>query len=247
MNSTGTDCRALLFDVFGTLVDWRSSVTRDLAEYFSGTQNAVALPEDINWDTFALDWRARYQPSMQAVRDGSREFVILDVLHRESLIDTLDQHGIQGLANVQLDELTLLWHKLDAWPDVTAGLRQLRTKYTLAALSNGNTHLLKDLSNHADLCWHVSLGAEPAHSYKPVPSVYLASAAMLALEPEQCMMVAAHNDDLRAARELGFRTAYVNRPTEYGSRQVRDKQPESDWDFCVESLAELAGLLCHTD
>lgn len=204
------------------------------------------MPGQIDWEVFALDWRARYQPSMQAVRDGSREFVVLDVLHRESLLETLDQHSVTGLSRAQLDELTLLWHQLNAWPDVKVGLGQLRTKYTLAAVSNGNTKLLKNLSIHAQLGWHVSLGAEPAQAYKPMPQAYLASADMLALEPSQCMMVAAHNDDLHAAGALGFRTAYVNRPTEYGPRQVRDTAPESNWDYCVESLTELADLLLNT-
>lgn len=237
------ECQSLLFDVFGTLVDWRSSVTHGLQAFFSTYEIKGELPDSINWEAVAVDWRARYQPSMQAVRDGRRDFVVLDVLHRESLIDTLNQHGIHGLEDTALDAINHLWHTLNPWPDVSAGLYRLRTHYTLAAVSNGNTQLLKDLSTHADLPWHVSLGAEPARAYKPVADVYLYSAAMLACEPAQCMMVAAHNEDLEAARALGFRTAYVNRPTEYGAWQSRDKGPESDWDFCVSTLSELADKL----
>lgn len=235
--------KALTFDVFGTLVDWRSSVSRQLGKYFVAHADTIALPSGIDWNAVAQDWRARYQPSMQAVRSGRRPFVILDVLHRESLLATLESYSITGLSEAQLDELTRLWHRLDGWPDVSQGLLRLREHYTLAALSNGNTELLKNLSAHADLAWHVSLGAEATQSYKPQSRTYLQSAAMLTLVPEQCMMVAAHNQDLNAARKLGFRTAYINRPTEYGERQTCDLGPESDWDFSVDSMTELADQL----
>ena len=217
--------KALTFDVFGTLVDWRSSISVQLREFFTAHARTIAQPSAIDWDAVAQDWRARYQPSMQAVRSGERPFVILDVLHRESLLATLESHAISGLSDAQLDELTRLWHRLDGWPDVSHGLVRLRERYTLAALSNGNTELLKNLSDHADLAWHVSLGAEATQSYKPEAHTYLKTAAMLTFTPEQCMMVAAHNEDLHAARKLGFRTAYINRPTEYGERQSCDFGP----------------------
>lgn len=235
--------RALTFDVFGTLVDWRSSISHQLRMFFESGALTVNVPDSTDWDAVAQDWRACYQPSMQEVRSGDRPFVVLDVLHRESLIKTLEAHAIVGLDNEQLDRLTLFWHRLDAWPDVPAGLKRLREHFTLAALSNGNTQLLKSLATYADLPWHVSLGAEATQSYKPQKRTYLHTAAMLTLDPSQCMMVAAHNDDLYAAQELGFRTAYVNRPTEYGTRQTKDFGPESDWDYCVESLTELADSL----
>lgn len=243
MNKTQNECQALLFDVFGTLVNWRSSITRGLQTFFADKPALLHQQSLPDWEAIALDWRALYQPSMQAVRDGSREFVILDTLHRESLVITLEKHGISALPDAALDELTMLWHRLDPWPDVSAGLYRLRTRYTLAAVSNGNTQLLKDLARYADLPWHVSLGAEPARAYKPTARTYQYSAAMLALDPTQCMMVAAHNEDLQAARELGFRTAYINRPSEYGHRQTTDMRPESDWDYCAQSLEELADLL----
>lgn len=243
MDKTQHECQALLFDVFGTLLNWRSSITRDLQTFFAGRPALLQQQSQPDWEAITLDWRALYQPSMQAVRDGSREFVILDTLHRESLVITLDKHGIPALPDAALDELTLLWHRLDPWPDVSAGLHRLRSVFTLAAVSNANTQLLKDLARYADLPWHVSLGAEPARAYKPTARTYQYSAAMLALDPAECMMVAAHNDDLRAARALGFRTAYINRPQEYGPRQTADMQPDSDWDYCAQSLEELADQL----
>lgn len=234
---------ALLFDVFGTLVDWRTSVTGQLQQYMQGAAENIRYPAGTDWEAVVLDWRDCYQPSMEAVRSGKREFVILDVLHRESLITTFARHQITGFSESQLDVLAKLWHTLEPWPDVPAGLLQLRSHYTLAAVSNGNTELLKNLSRHASMKWHVCLGAEPARCYKPQPGAYLYSAALLGLDPHECMMVAAHNSDLQAARALGFRTAYINRPTEYGARQHEDIGPESDWDFCVESLEELAASL----
>jgi len=229
--------RALTFDVFGTVVDWRRSVRDALAAWFEprGTTR--------DWEAFALDWRALYRPSMAAVREGERDFVVLDVLHRESLVTVLDAHDVHGLSSVELDELTGIWHRLEPWPDVRPALARLASHYRLATLSNGHVELMRNLARHADLPWHVILGAEPTRSYKPEPDAYLRSAAMLCLEPEQCMMVAAHNDDLDAARALGFRTAYVNRPEEYGTRQTRDIAAESDWDVVTDSFAGLAGAL----
>jgi len=243
MSEALKNSRALLFDVFGTLVDWRSSVSRSLEMFFSAPDTQMLVPNDTCWETLALDWRGRYQPSMESVRRGLREFVILDTLHRESLEATLAEHGIGPLNDSQLEQLTHVWHRLDAWPEVPDAMNTLRRQKVLAAVSNGNTQLLRNLSLYARLNWHVSLGAEPARAYKPQAEVYLQSAAMLTLEPSQCMMVAAHNDDLTAARALGFRTAYINRPTEYGSRQTHDRGPTSDWDIAVESLAEFVDYL----
>ncbi|MFK7995193.1 MAG: haloacid dehalogenase type II [Granulosicoccus sp.] len=243
MSKALKNSRALMFDVFGTLVDWRSSVRRSLESFFDNPDTRNLKPADVCWETVALDWRGRYQPSMDAVRQGQRNFVILDVLHKESLIETLADHGFSPLDDNQLTRLSHVWHQLDAWPEVPAALASLRQHKVLAALSNGNTQLLKNLSRYAKLDWHVSLGAEPTRAYKPESHVYLQSAALLALEPSECMMVAAHNDDLSAARDLGFRTAYINRPTEYGSRQTVDIGPTSDWDIAVESLDALLEYL----
>jgi len=201
--------RALLFDVFGTVVDWRSGVAREAARF--GRRRGV---EDVDWHAFADAWRARYQPSMEAVRCGEREFVRLDVLHRENLAAVLAEFGIDGVDEAGLDELNLAWHRLDPWPDARLGLLRLRRRYTLAPLSNGNVALIVDMARRAGLPWDAVLGAEVARDFKPKPAVYLTAAAMLGLVPRQCMMVAAHNGDLAAARELGFATAFVLRPTE---------------------------------
>ena len=226
--------KALTFDVFGTIVDWRGSVQSQLAEWFE-LRNI-----ERDWNAFALDWRALYQPSMAEVREGLREFVILDVLHRESLLKVLAGHNIPNLTTSELDELTRIWHSLRPWPDAVPALQLLRTRFVLAALSNGNVQLMKNLSRNAQLPWHVILGAEPAQSYKPQARAYLFTASSLALEPSECLMVAAHNSDLAAARKLGFRTAYINRPREYGTQQSTDLGAEDNWDFVGESLQELA-------
>ena len=229
--------RALLFDVFGTVVDWRSSVRDGLAAHFT--------PRGIerDWEAFALDWRALYQPSMSAVREGRRPFVALDVLHRESLVEVLGAHGLADIDEREIDALTLLWHRLEPWPDVRPALERLRGRYRLATLSNGNVTLMADVARHAALPWDAILGAEPTRHYKPDPGAYLGSAAMLVLEPAECLMVAAHNDDLAAARALGFRTAYVNRPDEYGARQTKDTCATSDWDLVRMGFDGLADAL----
>ena len=231
------DIRALLFDVFGTVVDWRGSVRGGLAAHFASR----GIERD--WNAFALDWRALYQPSMSAVREGRRPFTVLDVLHRESLVEVLAAHDLGDIEDAEVDALTQLWHRLDPWPDVGPALERLRGRYRLATLSNGNVALMGDVARHAALPWDAILGAEPTRHYKPDPVAYLGSAAMLVLEPAECLMVAAHNDDLDAARALGFRTAYTNRPTEYGERQSKDTGATSDWDIVCEGFGELADRL----
>lgn len=229
--------KALLFDVFGTVVDWRSSVMRGLAAVFDPRGIAVD-PE-----RFALDWRALYQPSMEAVRSGAREYVALDVLHRENLLTLLDRHAITGLSEAEVWDLATVWHRLDPWPDSRAGLAALKTQAVVAALSNGNIALMVNLARHGGLVWDAILGAEIARAYKPDPRVYLSAARALGRAPADCMMVAAHNDDLRAARALGMATAFVRRPREHGPGQTSDLAAEEDWDFAVGSLMELAERL----
>jgi 2-haloacid dehalogenase len=228
---------ALLFDVFGTVVDWRSSAVRELEAFFG----ARGVTQD--WESFALDWRALYQPAMEAVRSGARDYVALDVLHRENLLTLLERHGIEGLSEDDLWHLTRIWHRLDPWPDSAGGLAALKAQRIVAALSNGNIALMVNLSRHGGLVWDAILGAEIARAYKPDPAVYLTAAGALGLAPEACMMVAAHNDDLRAARALGMQTAFVLRPEEYGPGQGTDLAAEEDWDVVAESLTELAETL----
>ena len=229
-----TDVRALLFDVFGTCVDWRGSIIRE-GEHLSRTR---AL--DVDWAAFADAWRAMYQPSMELVRSGSRPWTILDVLHRESLDELLTQYGLENFEESCVDHLNRVWHRLDPWPDTVAGLCALKERYVIAPLSNGNVALLVNMAKRSGLPWDVILGAEVARHYKPQPEAYLAAARLLALEPGQCMMVAAHNSDLFAARECGFKTAFVRRPTEHGSGQTIDLRAESDWDVVVSGFTELA-------
>jgi 2-haloacid dehalogenase len=228
---------ALCFDVFGTVVDWRSGVARH-AEAVLGPRGV-----SLDWPAFADAWRARYQPAMEEVRAGRRGFVKLDVLHRENLEAVLAEHGITDLPEATVAELNLAWHRLDPWPDVVEGLTRLKRRHILAPVSNGNLRLMVDLARHGGLPWDAILGAEVARAYKPAPEAYLRSAGLLDLPPAACVMVAAHNDDLAAARAQGFRTAFVPRPLEHGPGQTRDLEPEADWDFVARDFGELAARL----
>jgi 2-haloacid dehalogenase len=231
------DVKALYFDVFGTVVDWRTSIIREL-KAFELRKGVTA-----DWVQFADDWRGLYQPSMDAVRRGDREWRNLDTLHRESLITLLARYEIQGLDEEEIDHLNHAWHRLDPWPDTVFGLTRLRKKYILATLSNGNIALLVDMARRAGLPWDAVIGAEPARAYKPLPQCYIRNAEFLGLESQQCMLVAAHNDDLAAAAKLGFHTGFVRRPTEYGPAQTKDLEASGDWDIVCDSMIELADAL----
>jgi 2-haloacid dehalogenase len=232
--------RALLFDVFGTVVDWRRGVAREAAPFLS--QHAAGAVDPL---AFADVWRAAYQPSMEEVRSGRRPFVRLDVLHRENLESALIEFGIDyaRIPRSELDELNLAWHRLDPWPDVVDGLTRLKGGFIIAPLSNGNISLLLDIAKRAGLLWDAILGAEVVQAYKPMPEAYLRTAEVLALRPEQVCLVAAHNSDLAAARNCGLRTAFVARPTEHGSAQTTDLGPEQDWDFMAADFVALAEAL----
>jgi 2-haloacid dehalogenase len=200
--------KALFFDVFGTLVDWRSGV--------AAAAQALLKPRGIVLDSlaFADAWRDQYQPALEAVRSGSLPYAKLDVLHRRTLQKILPRFGLEELKDIDLDRLTLAWHQLDAWPDVQAGLARLRQRYWIAPVSNGNTSLLCDLARRNDLHWDAILGADYARAFKPMKEVYLAAADALDLPPGQCLMCAAHGSDLKAAAANGLRTAYIARPQE---------------------------------
>jgi 2-haloacid dehalogenase len=232
--------RALLFDVFGTVVDWRRGVAREAAPFLS--HHAAGAVDPL---AFADAWRAAYQPSMEEVRSGRRPFVRLDVLHRENLESALMEFGIDyaRIPHSELDELNLAWHRLDPWPDVVDGLTRLKGGFIIAPLSNGNISLLLDIAKRAGLLWDAILGAEVVQAYKPMPEAYLRTAEVLALRPEQVCLVAAHNSDLAAARNCGLRTAFVARPTEHGSAQTTDLGPEQDWDFVATDFVALAEAL----
>jgi 2-haloacid dehalogenase len=228
--------RALLFDVFGTVVDWRSGVAREAAPFLDRHAAGNADPA-----AFADAWRARYQPAMEEVRAGRRPFVRLDVLHRENLEGVLPEFGIDPAAvpAAELDELNLAWHRLDPWPDVVAGLVRLKTRYIIAPLSNGNIILMVDMAKRAGLPWDAILGAEVAQAYKTSPEAYLRTADILALPPPEICLVAAHNNDLGAARKCGFRTAFVYRPAENGPGRT-PPPPNQEWDTIVHDFGELA-------
>ncbi len=193
-----------------------------------------------DWHLFAYRWRMRYQPAMEKVRRGERPWTKLDNLHRENLIDLLDEFGITGLSSAELEDLTRSWWRLDPWPDTVEGLGRLKRRFILGTLSNGNIALMVNLAKYAGLPWDVILGAEIAQSYKPLPQTYERSAAALDLQPAQCVLVAAHNSDLLAARACGFRTAYVNRPLEDGPNKKTDLRAEHDFDVIAESFTDLA-------
>ena len=228
--------RALFFDVFGTLVDWRTSVARE-TEKMLGT-----LGHQLDWITFADAWRAEYQPGMEEVRSGRERFAKLDVLPRQGLVRLLPRFGPQNLSDEVVNDLTLVWHRLDAWPDVPAALARLKRKFTIAPVSNGNISLMVDLARRNDFPWDVILGAEIARDFKRKLRVYLAACEALDLAPAQCMMVAAHSDDLAAAAVLGLRTAHTTRVNEYGPN-TGEAAPTTQVDFAVRDLAELADKL----
>jgi 2-haloacid dehalogenase len=232
-----TAIQALTFDVFGTVVDWRSSIIREVQAL--GRTHGVR----VDWAQFADAWRGLYQPMLERVRSGNLPWTKLDDLHRMALDRLLPEFGLTGLSEPEIQHLNRAWHRLDPWPDAVVGLTRLKRRFVLATLSNGNVALLVDMARRAGLPWDAVLGAEVARHYKPQPQAYLTTAALLGLEPGQCMMVAAHNGDLTAASALGFRTAFVARPTEYGPGQKTDLAAERAWDVVADSFIDLAGRL----
>jgi len=229
--------RALTFDVFGTVVDWRSSLIRE----GEALEDAKGLK--VSWPAFADAWRGFYQPMLERVRSGAMPWTKLDDLHRMALDQLLTQFGVTGLTPEEIDHLNRAWHRLDPWPDAVPGLARLKRKFILATLSNGNVALLVNMARRAGLPWDAVLGAEVARHYKPQPQAYLTTAALLGLEPRQCLMVAAHNGDLAAASKVGFRTAFVRRPTEHGPAQTTDLAASQSWDVVAESFIDLAARL----
>ena len=231
--------QALLFDVFGTVVDWRSSIIDEMRRL--GAEKNISG----DWAAFADDWRGLYQPAMEEVRSGRRPWTILDMLHRESLDKLAVRYGLASLSEPDMRHINAMWHRLKPWPDAVAGLTRLKSRYIIGTLSNGNIGLLTRMAKHAGLPWDVVLGAETARAYKPLPRAYLASVEQLNLAPAQVMLVAAHNGDLAAAAAVGLRTGFVARPTEYGPHQRRDVTASGAWDLHTNSFLALAdGLGC---
>jgi 2-haloacid dehalogenase len=229
-----TPIRALIFDVFGTLVDWHGSVAREVAQILG-----PRVPDPAQ---LAVDWRAQYQPSMQAVRSGALPFSKLDLLHRRNLDVVLASRGLADVDEATRQQLNMAWHRLDAWPDVAPGLLRLRQRFRVAPCSNGNISLMVDLARRNGLSWDAILGAEVARDYKPKPVVYLTAAGAFDCEPGQVMMVAAHSDDLAAAAGCGLRTAHIARPDEHGPG-IGERRATVPVDWQAQGLVDLAEQL----
>ena len=228
--------KALFFDVFGTTVDWRTGVARE------AKITLAPLGYSLDWLAFADAWRAEYQPGMEEVRSGRIPFAKLDVIHRRMLERIRPRFGLQNVDEAVLQNLNLAWHRLDAWKDVPPGLHRLWRRFLLAPVSNGNISLMVDLARRNDFPWDAILGAEIAGDYKPKPRVYLVAAEAFSLEPGHCMMVAAHSGDLKAAADIGLRTAHVARPDEHGPG-TGEPGPKVPVDVSVRSFEELADAL----
>jgi 2-haloacid dehalogenase len=229
--------QALFFDVFGTLADWRTSIAREA--------KAILAPlghDKLDWLAFADAWRGEYQPGMEEVRSGKIPFSKLDVLHRRNLERLLPRFDLMGLGEETLHNLNLAWHRLDTWPDVAPGLTRLKKRMRVAPVSNGNISLMVDIARRNGLPWDAILGAEIAGDYKPKPRVYLAAAAAFDLAPDECMMVAAHSNDLKAAAALGLHTAHIARINEYGPN-TGEPAPKVPTDYAAKSLEDLATQL----
>lgn len=228
--------KALFFDVFGTLVDWRASIAREAAALLK------PLGHSCDWHAFADAWRGEYQPAMEEVRSGQLPFCKLDVLHRRNLERILPRFGIAGVPDDSLTELNLAWHRLDAWPDSAPGLRRLRTKFRIAPVSNGNISLMTDLARRNGFAWDAVLGAEIAGDFKPKPRVYLAACEAFDLAPSDCMMVAAHSSDLSAAASCGLKTGHITRPDENGAGRG-EKAPATPVDIAAKDMEDFAEKL----
>lgn len=237
--STGSIVRAVLFDTFGTVVDWRTGIASAVGDF--AHRNQI----DLDATRFADAWRARYQPAMHRVRSGERGFVDLDTLHRENLEAVLRDAGLDpaGFAPDDVDALARSWRWLPPWPDSVSAIAALKSRFIVGPLSNGNTALLVAMAKYAGLPWDVVLGSDVGRCYKPDPAAYRAPATYLGLEPGEIMLVAAHNGDLAAARGAGLATGFVARPHEHGPGQRGDLEPEADWDVAGDSLIGVAELL----
>ena len=229
--------KALVFDVFGSVVDWRGSIVRDLSAW-GASQGLQA-----DWARLADAWRGRYQPQLERVRRGEIAFAPLDALHDEALGELLPAFGLAGLSAAQRRHVNRVWHRLDPWPDALPGLARLRRRYIVGTLSNGNVALLVDMARHAGLPWDVIFSAEHFGRYKPQPETYLGAARLLDLAPGEVMMCAAHNGDLRAGRAAGLATAFFPRPAEYGPGQASDLAAEAAWDVVARDVEDLAARL----
>jgi 2-haloacid dehalogenase len=228
----------LIFDVYGTVVDWRATI----AEEGRALGQDKGLP-DIDWEAFANAWRAGYQPAMERVRTGQQPWTTNDTLQRERLDEIAIEFGIGVLSESEKDAFNQVWHRLKPWPDSIAGLTRLKTKFTIGTLSNGSFFLLANMAKHSGLPWDFLLSGDNVRHFKPDPETYLGAVEMFGGDAGTVMLVAAHNDDLEAARSFGLKTAFIARPTEYGPDQKTDLKAEDDWDVIADSIEGVADAL----
>jgi 2-haloacid dehalogenase len=228
---------AIVFDTFGSVVDWRGSLIAELTEFGHSRQI------EADWTALVDAWRAAYQPSMNRVRKGELPWTKLDLLHRASLDRLVAEFGIKGLTEADLVHINLGWHRLKPWPDSVPGLTRLKSRFIIGPLSNGNVALLLNMAKHAGIPWDMIFGSDLFQHFKPDPETYLGVAKMLDLEPGQVMMAAAHNGDLASARSHGLMTAFFPRPAEYGPHQKRDYAAEQDWDVVATDIEDMASKL----
>src|SRR5580692_1264060 len=238
-DSTGSvaQVKALVFDTFGTVVDWRGSIVEEGMAW--GKTRGIT----VDWARFADRWRAGYGPSMEMVRRGEMPWTNLDHLHRKLLEDLLTEFHIEGLSEEEKDHWNRVWHRLKPWPDSVAGLTRLKKKYTIAPLSNGNVALLADMAKNAGIPWDLILSAELARHYKPDPEAYLTAVSLLELKPDEVMMCAAHSNDLASARSYGLRTGFIHRPNEYGPTRKADDAKPCEFDVVSTSMVDFASKL----
>ena len=236
-NSVANSVRALTFDVFGTVVDWYGSIIRE------GQLLAANKGYDVDWEKFAVSWRAGYGPAMNKVRNGEMPWTKIDDLHRMILDDLVEEYNLTGMSEAELVHFNEAWHRLSPWPDTVSGLNKLKSKYVITTLSNGNVSLLTHMAKNGGLPWDAVLSAELSGHYKPDPEAYLKAADLLSLKPEQVMMVAAHPGDLRAAARTGLKTAYVIRPLERGPGRPVNSNPDGEFDYTAEDFNDLARQL----
>ena len=236
-NSVANSVKALTFDVFGTVVDWYGSIIRE------GQLLAANKGYDVDWEKFAVSWRAGYGPAMNKVRNGEMPWTKIDDLHRMILDDLVEEYNLTGMSEAELVHFNEAWHRLSPWPDTVSGLNKLKRKYVITTLSNGNVSLLTHMAKNGGLPWDAVLSAELSGHYKPDPEAYLKAADLLSLKPEQVMMVAAHPGDLRAAARTGLKTAYVIRPLERGPGRPVNSNPDGEFDYTAEDFNDLARQL----
>jgi len=232
-----SNLKALTFDVFGTVVDWRGTIIRE------GVAWEKAKGVQVDWAAFADAWRAGYGPAMDRVRRGDLPWLNIDALHRLILDDLLTQFGLSQLTETEKDHLNRVWHRLTPWPDAVNGLARLRERFIVATLSNGNVALLTNMAKYSHLPWDCILSSELARHYKPDPEVYQLAVDLLGLQPAQVMMVAAHQSDLRAAQAVGLKTAFIPRPLEYGPKNFPDLTPDLSFDLVAADFNDLADKL----